>query len=545
MDLNVHRAILWLALDRVKQRPNAKSFIVPPAQLARSLFHPLWLGNWATDMGQASAFFDVLENKYRDPYQRWRIDGTYEFPVQIAEHKAEWLAMFNTLWEKECEAVATAPDFAGIDCPQEVRFSDANAIGGYYPCDHFDVADRNAPVCSCKQVMDISEDQSSWTCPGCKSVLGVGHEGACDWKIVPDRFEYDRAKDRLSHTIQQSVFVDCLWGPLNVALKGDRSRFDNLRRLGKALHVLQDFYAHSNFPELLLASTKGLPEPLTKLLETRPAGSFASYIQETDPKKALVVTGRFDQVDTVASILKIYRQSLVPRWKDLEDGGYQGERGKARDLMVEVLFGTFSNEPFFSPAALQAVKTALQVNDFFEAVGDVVKNGAIAFFGGVAKLFADKAAKQSIDRVQDLLMAATDVEARNFEKAGRLLYLERVIERHLEDKLGQDRGANGTRVLPHHTLLAKDQDVGQPECRLVFKLACLMAIDLTAEVLEVYLSGGDLGAMEALLRRRIAHPMTILGDYPKIGKALVKVVPKIYGERWWHVGQAPNAVVLL
>jgi hypothetical protein len=393
--------------------------------------------------------------------------------------------------------------------------------------------------------MDISEDQSAWVCPGCKAVLGVGNEGGCAWTIVPDRFEYDRAKDRLSHTVQQSVFVDCLWGPLKVALQGDRTRLDNLRRLGKALHVLQDFYAHSNFAELLLASAKGLPAPLTRLLESRPAGSFASYIKETDPKASVVVTGRFDQVDTVASILKIYRDSLVPRWKDLEDGGYQGERGKVRDLMVEVLFGTFSNEPFFSPAALRAVKTALEVNDFFDAVGDAVKKGAIAFFGGVAKLFADESATESINRVQDLLVAATDVGARDFEKAGRVLYLERVIEKQLLDKLERDRKANGARVLPHHTLLAKDQDVGQPECRLVFKLACLMAVDMTEEVLQLYLSGGDFKAMEELLRRRIAHPVTILGDYPKIGKALRNVVPRIYGERWWQVGQAPSAVVLL
>lgn len=547
MDLKVHRAILYLALQRVRQRIPSNKSIVDPSVILDRMFYPLWLGNWLTDMNQASAFFDVLESKYRDPYTRWRSTGAYEFPEAIQKYGAEWVNMFNALWQEEQQAISRFDAFRGIALPHDLVLSDPNQIGGYYPFDHFDVADRQRPLCpACKAPMAMTEDQKQWACANAGHArLLAGNEGGATWEPVPDVVEYDEAEGQLSQTICRGVFAECLWGPLHVALVGDRSRPENLRALGKALHVLHDLFAHSNFVEILLlcADRKHLlPKALSDAFALECVGPFAAYVRDGSPSEATVITGRFDQVDTAASILKIYRENLVTRWDDLDAGGYRGEKGRTRDLMIEVLFGTFSNQPFV-PEALKVVKQVERVRDFFSQVGDWVTRGAITFFGWLAKKLCDKEAEQHIDRVQGLLLAANDVQARDYSNAGRIMYVERVISKTLEDQLKSDRGKHGAKVLPHHTLLAKDHDVSQPECRLAFKLATLLAVDLTALVLERYLTGGGLAEIEAVLRERIVHPARLLED-PETSNALAKVVPTVYGQRWWQVGKSSTDIIL-
>jgi hypothetical protein len=333
---------------------------------------------------------------------------------------------------------------------------------------------------------------------------------------------------------------------LNTALVGQRDHVDNLRVLGKALHTLQDLFAHSNFVELLLlcGDKRGLlPKALSEALKAERVGSYAAYSYDSSVDNTIVVPGRFDQMDTVASILKIYRENLVPRWEDLEAGGYRGQAGKTRDLMVEVLFGTFSNQPF-APSALAAVKAATGVSNFIASVGDSIKSGAVRFFAWVAqKLTDDQRARAAISEVEGLLLAANDAKAKDYANAGRIMYLEHVISKRLEEKLRNDRLVYGCEVLPHHTLLAKDQDVSHPECRLGFKLASLLAVDLTAQILEQYLTGGDLTAIEKVLRARIVHPARLL-DNTASAKALKDLIPTIYGERWWHAGNKPIDLIL-
>lgn len=550
MDLKVHRAILFLALQRVKQRIDRNKSIISPEELLNKAFYPLWHGNWLTDMNQASAFFDVLENKYQDPYTRWRSRGTYDFPQVIRDHQTEWKNLFNALWNEECRTVAQFPAFSNITPPApQLTVTDANQIGGYYPYDHFDVADRMRPLCpQCSGAMSMTADQKQSTCANPQHAsLQAGNEGNVQWEPVPDSVEFDNAKDKLSHTIHRGVFTECLWGPMNTALVGQREHVDNLRILGKALHTLQDLFAHSNFVELLLlcGELKNLlPQALSDALKAERVGSYAAYAFDFPVDKTIVVASRFNQMDTVASILKIYRENLVPSWGDLEAGGYEGPAGKTRDLMVEVLFGTFSNQPF-APSALATVKKTIEVSDFIARVGDSIKSGAVRFFAWVAqKLTDDQRARAAISEVEGLLLAANDAKAKDFANAGRIMYLEHVISKRLEEKLRNDRQVPGCKVLPHHTLLAKDQDVSHPECRLGFKLASLLAVDLTAQILEQYLTGGDLTAIEKVLSARIVHPATLLGNTAS-AKALKDLIPTIYGERWWHTGDQKNDLILL
>jgi hypothetical protein len=111
------------------------------------------------------------------------------------------------------------------------------------------------------------------------------------------------------------------------------------------------------------------------------------------------------------------------------------------------------------------------------------------------------------------------------------MYLERVIETRFLDELARAK-QGGERILPHHTLLAKDQDVSQPESRLAFKLACRMAVDLTALVLEQYLLGSGIEEVARILQRCIVHPSVLLSE-TKATTVLQSDVPRLYGERWW------------
>jgi hypothetical protein len=617
MDLKIHRTILYLALKRVIRQADPK-LIIPASDILNRTFYPMWQGNWLTDMNQASAFFDVVENKYRDPYTRWKHSGTYDFPKAIAEHGTEWVNLFQTLWVKEYEATSAFPEFRPFspDTQPVPRLEDANQIGGYYPYDHFDVADRQRPLCpkcykgmsdkgaswlcsdrthpelrtsqdgttkplcpKCQSIMTLLPNHWHWvcsdpthrlevkpTCHECSAVMMLTSDskwwecsahpklirqraidfGGLNWEAVPDTVEYVD-NDKLSRTIRRGVFAECLEGPLMSAFgSDDRSNALSLRKLGKALHTLQDLYAHSNFIELLLgcADEEGLlPDHLSEMLKKETAGSFASYLKYGKASDATVVTGRFDQVDTVASILRIYRENLVPIWQDIEAGGYYKNAPKGsgpRDLIVDVLFGTFSNQPFV-PKMLDVVKEACALADYFSEIGETVKKGVIEFFAWVGgKLSPEN--KSNIKMIEGLLLEANSREAKDYANTGRILYAEHVIEKTLRAKLEGDRADTNGRVLPHHTLIAKDHDTIQPECRLAFKLGALMAVDLTAQMLEVYLTGGDLVSAEAVLQKNIQHPGSLLSAQTKGTKTKLKEsdLPTLYGERWWQFGDDPK-----
>ena len=551
MDLSAHRTILFLALFRVQKKLSGTDFQAGAAdQIVDQMFYPMWLGNWLTDMNQASAFFDVLEGKYRDPCTRWRTADTYDFSNGIAEHRTEWTNMFRALWTRECKAVGKMSKLKDIALPPGIRIADANVIGGYYPYDHFDVADRQRPVCEyCRKPMEMNDDHSIWKHEsGCPRTMEVGKEGKkTKWEPVPDMEEFGR-QDLLSATTHRGVFIECLKGPLERAFalrdKEGRLSADALRFLGKSTHILQDFFAHSNFVPLLVscAAHQGLfDQDLCEALDLECVGPYAAYVEHNDPAQTTVVTGRFDQLDTVATILKMYRENIVTRLDDLDSGGFRGEPGKARDLMLDVLFGTFSNQPFV-PEAIEGLRKLVKVSDFLEATKRKIKEGVIEFFGGVAKVLGDKKADQNIDTVQGLLLAANAVQARDYATAGRIMYLERVIQQRLQDEVETAKTKKNFQILPHHTLLALDEDVEQPECRLAFKIACLLAVDLTEKILETYLSGGNTADMERVLAERIMHPTTLLNN-GRINAGLAKTVAEVYGSRWWMIGNSSNNAI--
>jgi hypothetical protein len=317
MDLPVHRAILYNALNRAERELHRKE-----GELL-SAFHPLWLGNWLTDINQATAFFDAYEGHGRaDPYDRWEKGEKwhYKLPEILKEKKyAEvWLDLVRAFWDDEWVVATTAPRYAKL--PKSKAAPDSvQEIAGYYPLDHFDVT--------------ATYDESGKADSGERRELAAA------------------AKTGMTWTASEGVFHYCLPRWLAPAFETDegrrRSDMMSLQRLGHATHTLQDFFSHSNFVELMLLcaeETEVLDEDLALTLRkerTRPQGMFAAY-HDNQNLKAPVMTTRFDLLDMMASMLHVYPDGLTETWNDLLAGGFDSEFGKRRqDPIFKLVVRTF------------------------------------------------------------------------------------------------------------------------------------------------------------------------------------------------------------
>jgi hypothetical protein len=491
MDLDVHRAIQLLALTRAATRLGKEGLIT-------ETFHPMWLGNWLTDMNQASAFFDVAEGGYKDPYSVWD-KHKYNGAKIITDNPTEWTNMFKALWEHEWHTIVTWKEFQGF--PKDVTAVPAGVddIGGYYPYDHFDVVDR---------ADKSGESLDKWEFEGSK-------------------------KPGMTRTACDGVFTQCLYRQLNPVFSQTKGRAqpENLRLIGYATHTLQDFFAHSNFIELLLevfSKERRLDADLSKALVSERTGTYAAYAENEDPGKTPVMTGRFDRIDTVASLLRIYERNLVAIWGDLDAGGFHGKHGETGELMLEVLFGTFTQEPF-RRVGLEAAKGVLRIQQFIQNVGDAVVKGAVKFVAGVVEFFSPSGVTDTIDEAKKLLLVTDSKEAKDYAKAGRIMYLLHNIEEMLREQLTKGWKPQ----LPHHTLLTKDHDESQPEVRLAFKLACSFAVDVTTDILCEYFRGGDLDAVNGILSQVYQHPREFLKN-DRFTERLNEAVIQLYGKRWWQ-----------
>jgi hypothetical protein len=493
MQLKVHRAILLLALRRANERKHNSKLM--------DSFQQLWLGNWLTDMNQATAFFDAFEER-RDPYKIRNSYGTYDLPKVVKDNHGRWLKLYQALWQEEWKATSALQKFSGFP-DQGATPLDIQEIGGYYPLDHFDVVDP------------LDDDGNP-----------ISREF--------EEFE-DPNNTGLTLTAREGVFTYVREALLNPAFSvTGNARFTDLtslRWLGHGLHTLQDFYAHSNFTETLLhlAGDK-IPalHDLDHILDRERKGSFAAYAGGVRPEDTMIMTGRFDRIDTAATILNMYRHSLVPDWQDLAAADLiKADLEPASAMMLDVMLGTFSDIRSVR-SLLKVTKKLTEVKEFLSDLGSKISRGAIKVFASVGKLFAKDSVDTCIDEMRDLLLAGSGIEQRNYVRAGKILYLERVIEKRLRHKLVKEPFPQ----LPHHTLLAKDHDASHPECRLAFKLACSMATDLSTEILHLYFTGATMADVDQVLHKHFQHPRELIVE-DQFRSRITETIGALYGVRWW------------
>jgi len=483
MDLNVHRAILFYALEKAGNE-------LMNGDLIQKDFSALWLGNWMTDMNQASSFFSMADRV--DPYAAYKNDGTYDIPKTIKTKEKIWESLFRQLWIAEIDAcIDNFPPIKDIGRKYFENLINSGHIGVYYPYDHFDVT-------------------------------------ASASRRETQEFDIQNT-NKFTKTIDEALYGHCFERLLAAAFR-NKDQEESLFYLGRATHVLADFFAHTNFVNLLirLAANEGqlIRYPSIKDYYDDPK----NQVYRSDAElKDFVMSGRYDKIDTAASLLKMYKKSLVPELDDFNYTQFE-EKTKKNDnyRLLDILFGTFSNSPFVENIHTTA-DIILKIEEELQALKKDVTKGIFTFFKNVDKLFLKEDARRDINEILGTAEYLTLDEKleKNYSKAGRIHYYETEIAKMLHDELNLNEIK-----LPHHTLIAKDSDNPDPVKRLEYKLACCLAVEITKKIFRIYYSdSGTINDIKILLQDFFCHPNIF---YEQNKTYLIASINEMYGVHWYE-----------
>ncbi len=472
MDLPVHNQILWHACLLAKERLGGDA-IADPLH-----FFPLMVrGSWYNDTNQVTPFTDLLApapNAALDPYRQGALG---DVPKQF----------FHTYWGGESKRLlarlegydANIAKAAKVHCD---KLTGADDFGKYSPFDHMDVI--------------LEEDAVR--------------------EYDPARIE----KSRIAKTVTESL--DSATTRLSAsstrpATLENRTAPGSCSALGRALHTIADFFAHTNYVELLLwevAEQGSLPLPIRNLLNCnagklpyepsffdahphdgpKPEGLDRIFLyspvtplnavdgegllvpafwMNDTPAKTPLASCVFDKQDTAFSMLSLYARYLEAE-----------KESKTLDEHLDFLFSIIdvSGMPI-SPGVVRFFAQRIDdVRAFFNFIGQKAREALAGWLeseGAHSKVYGD-----AYKLGADLVRKYDSAEASDWAQAGRLRFLAHSVHdgmgRGLARKLAQDPK---TARLPHHTLLSKDHPSSRPDEYLRFALACTLATEVSARVL--------------------------------------------------------------
>ncbi len=580
MHLDKHRAISYCAFKRCHD-------LIPELRddaRYRTVFYPLWMGNWLTDMSQASAFFSFLpennpvslepthcnflercmghqeigrarraQQDQKTDYYHNRKNGAYVLPTIFStdnNFKERWERLFSSLWEDEWSSAQEAGEFSkkmgemadslALDAPNDasgspaVTTGKAEEIGVYYPLDHFDVTDQNIYFVQkerwgTREELELDEYKNQgFMTTTAHAALEYAQQ---DW--LKKAFTATQAADQ--ETTRQNRLAD----------------HQSLKILGHGLHILQDFYSHSNYIELLLIcmAEKDLLNPywnnrIHHEVHQDKIGTFNAFVlckkhsadQYGTGEETPVVTGRFDPIDTVHTLLELAIDSIHHHDNDHEKPHHAST---TNERLYNIIFSTFSD--------IDIVKKTKKPFDTYQAFSnqiDKMQAAVTHFFldylvtPAVENIFKDQ--KQVTDTYLLLKNAALDNgrTLQKYRKAGEMLFHQHTIENHLRKTVTKAEQA-GKIILPHHALLAKDHDKGNDAVKLSYKLSCALAAEASTEVLVKYFQGANFRELEPLLARRYVHPRFHREQCAATG-SLNKTIRKLEGKWFQYAVQNPK-----
>ncbi|CAK8720362.1 Heterokaryon incompatibility protein Het-C [Candidatus Electrothrix laxa] len=590
MNIDKHRAISYCGFKRCHD-------LIPELQnnpAYRKTFYPLWMGNWLTDMNQATAFFSFLPSneepglirywltflkkihtifpqdewlktyidrkeseleiiarsgkKEKTDYYQSRKDGAYilpDFILQNTDFKKTWENLFATLWTEEWRSAEEAwtfsqkmgemPESLPMDIPADkpdtpsVLPGKAEEIGAYYPLDHFDVTDQYV-LKDNKRVLDNREELEL-----------KGHEER--------GFMTTTVKESLAYAMEDWVkkaFDTTQDADSAITRKNRLSDYQALKILGHGIHTLQDFYAHSNYSDLLLicmAEEKLLNgywnRRIDHLVTETEVGTFNAFVlckehpddKHGTGKKNPVVTGRFDTIDTVHTLLHLSGEGIHSH--DNEAGHDDKEK---KDRIFRLLFGTFSEID-----VVQKMKGTVEAYRALAEQIDEIQEKIAGFFVDYLVDPTIKTVLREKEHLIDTYLLLKDATLKNdrtlqeYRKAGELLFHQHTIEDHLRKKITTAE-QKGEMILPHHALLAKDHDQTNDAVKLSYKLSCALASEATTEVLVKYFQGASFSELEPLLKRRYVHPQFHTDQCAKTG-SLNKAIESLNGKWFWYASK--------
>ncbi|WP_446010451.1 HET-C-related protein [Candidatus Electrothrix sp.] len=409
----------------------------------------------------------------------------------------------------------------------------AEEIGAYYPLDHFDVTNQyiiqeGMRVLDDREELELKQhaEQGFMT----TTALQALEYAKQDW--LKKAFEATRDEDR-AITCQNRIHD-----------------YQALKVLGHGLHTLQDFYAHSNYSELLLicmAEHNLLDhywnQRIQHLVHNTAIGTFNAFVLCKESPDDLqgsgeitpVVTGRFDTIDTVHTLLHLAIENIHSHGNETN----HNEKEK-KDRIVRLLFGTFSEID-----VVQKMQGSVEAYRTLANHIDVIQDKITDFF---MDYLIDPFVKKTLHGQETLVNAylllkdATlnnDRTLQEYRKAGEMLFHQHTIEDHLRKIMTKAEQADKI-ILPHHALLAKDHDKDNDAVKLSYKLSCALAAEASTEVLVKYFQGAEFSELEPLLERRYVHPRFHREQCATTG-SLNRTIQSLQGKKWFqHAVQNPE-----
>jgi hypothetical protein len=244
------------------------------------------------------------------------------------------------------------------------------------------------------------------------------------------------------------------------------------------------------------------------------------------PHNTPLVSGLFDMRDTAYSILSMYAYHLE-RVED--DFGPMGHEEFDRHLnMVMAIFNFPGGRLMRNFAHL-----VRGIGNLLHAIGKSVRHGLADYLERRAEKMPEGSKERSALLVTSSVVRFYDSkEAGEWARAARLRVVNMALEADLAKKVGEYQGSWTMRQIPHHTLLNKDGFPSKPEDALRFRLACIMATEVTGEIIAWHFAKHPAEQrFHELSERYLVHPWHQLKGAIDLDR-LREVIDKSYGYRW-------------
>jgi hypothetical protein len=240
------------------------------------------------------------------------------------------------------------------------------------------------------------------------------------------------------------------------------------------------------------------------------------------PEETPFVSSIFDNShDTVFSLLHIYAAHLRRT-----DGKPQTEP------MLDIAMAIFDIQ------GAPLIKAGWAILEGIGNVFDAIGRGAR---GVLASGLETAAAKASDPKVSDVMHTTAGLvrkydsqKANDWAKAGRLSYLARELQFQMVDQLAGQTSA--IKLLPHHSLLAKDHVENEASGQLRFKLACMLATEVSAQLVQRHFASAtpNVADYKQMADQVLIHPWQLLDKIPNLDKTLGELMRDIDGSDLWQ-----------
>lgn len=289
----------------------------------------------------------------------------------------------------------------------------------------------------------------------------------------------------------------------------------SLTSLGRALHTVADFYAHTNYVELLLwilalePAPYGLNETIRRTFNCRrfdseipwqtscplPDGSSKSltailkkggglfYYAET-PQETDLVSSIFDTSDTICSLLGMYTSNLrkMERIQTMGDPLTSLDRDKREsyfDFALAVI-DLSSGQKRLITAGYSVVENLLEVGKLIgrrtrEFLADRIERQA----SNLGNISGQSKAIDALQLTARIVRSYDSKEGQDWRSAGYYQYVIQALSNDMLFKLRESQRKHAPQ-LPNHTLLRKDSVPEGGHNLIRFNFACTLAVEASA-----------------------------------------------------------------